>query len=210
MKISFTDHCLFCSKLLLQNNLNSEKDLSPALSFVQGGRPPHLKTAGRGLKPRKGQTCCGPLPGWSGCSHRWGPHDLYWTKGWRRREWNPNQCLFRDDLLDLLTHLTLQDCESLLHLWNQDCWACRHSALVIRPSLSWSRVRNAARAVSLSLAVKRRTREFWEKAETLHFRLWFRGYFRADFNHNRAVWYHPTQFTRAYFEQSQNAVLSII
>lgn len=65
--------------------------------------------------------------------------------------------------LDLLTHLTLHDCESLLSFWNQDCWACRHSALVITPSLSRLRPRNTHRAVSLSLAVNSRTSEFWGK-----------------------------------------------
>lgn len=65
--------------------------------------------------------------------------------------------------LDLLTHLTLHDCESLLSFWNQDCWACRHSALVITPSLSRLRPRNTDRAVSLSLAVNSRTSEFWGK-----------------------------------------------
>lgn len=64
---------------------------------------------------------------------------------------------------DLLTHLTLHDCESLLSFWNQDGWACRHSALVIMSSLSRPRPRNTDRALSLSLAVNRRTNEFWEK-----------------------------------------------
>lgn len=71
------------------------------------------------------------------------------------------------ELAGLLSHmgptllmLTLQDCESLLSLLNQDCWAWRHSALEITPSLSRARPRNTHLALSLSLAVNRRTREF--------------------------------------------------
>lgn len=62
--------------------------------------------------------------------------------------------------LSWCAYLTLQDWESLLSLWNQDCWAWRHSAPVITPSLSWVRPINTDRAVSLSLAVNTRTSEF--------------------------------------------------
>ncbi|TNN78963.1 hypothetical protein EYF80_010889 [Liparis tanakae] len=55
---------------------------------------------------------------------------------------------------------TQRDCESLLSLWNQDCWAWRLSALVITPSSSRSRSRNTDRALFRSLADNRRTIEF--------------------------------------------------
>jgi hypothetical protein len=60
-------------------------------------------------------------------------------------------------------HLTLQDWDSLLSFWNQDCWAQRVSAPVTTLSLSRSKPMNTDRTWSRSLALNSRTKEFWEQ-----------------------------------------------